>query len=387
MTTTPPEAPPGPTGDPGEGPRTSRDEIRDLGRFRRTVHGSPYKRHIGGVAGGLARHLDIDPVIVRVVFFVLAFFGGAGLLGYGACWLLVPEEGSDTATVRLDDRNRTVALWVVGGLAALALIGDSFGGWGFPWPLWIVGVVVLLVVLARGGSPTHPGPYRPYGPASGPVPPGHHPGAPLPPYPVRRRQGPLLFWFTMALVALGIGILATVDVAGVDVADSAYPALALGVIGVMLLVGAFYGRAGGLILVGLVAAVATAGATAAGEIDGGRIDQSPTSAASVDSRYSLVAGEILLDLRDVEDVDELDGRTLQLDVDLGRIEVLVPEGLDVNVEADVEGAGESRLFGDVVSGSDSARLNGGRGVPTLDIDAAVTLGQIEIDTTDERIIR
>ena len=42
-----------------------------------------------------ARHLDIDPLILRVAFVVLAFFGGAGLLLYGACWLLVPEDGRD----------------------------------------------------------------------------------------------------------------------------------------------------------------------------------------------------------------------------------------------------------------------------------------------------
>ena len=61
---------------PGEGPRVSRDEMRDLRRLRR----SATDRKIAGVAGGLARHLDIDPTVLRVLFVVLAFFGGAGLL-------------------------------------------------------------------------------------------------------------------------------------------------------------------------------------------------------------------------------------------------------------------------------------------------------------------
>ena len=69
----------------------TRDEIRDLGRLRR----SPHDRKVAGVAGGLARHLDIDPIILRVAFVVLVFFGGAGLILYGACWLLVPEDGTD----------------------------------------------------------------------------------------------------------------------------------------------------------------------------------------------------------------------------------------------------------------------------------------------------
>ena len=50
---------------------------------------------MAGVAGGLGRHLDVDPTILRVLFVVLVFFGGAGLLLYGALWLLVPEEGTE----------------------------------------------------------------------------------------------------------------------------------------------------------------------------------------------------------------------------------------------------------------------------------------------------
>ncbi len=80
----------------------TRDEIRDLGRLRRSRH----DRKIAGVAGGLARHLDVDPIILRVALVVLIFFGGAGLLIYGAGWLLVPEEGTNDGELRLDDRSR-----------------------------------------------------------------------------------------------------------------------------------------------------------------------------------------------------------------------------------------------------------------------------------------
>jgi phage shock protein C len=33
--------------------------------------------------------------IVRVAFAVFTFLGGAGVPAYLACWLLIPEEGSD----------------------------------------------------------------------------------------------------------------------------------------------------------------------------------------------------------------------------------------------------------------------------------------------------
>jgi phage shock protein PspC (stress-responsive transcriptional regulator) len=50
---------------------------------------------VAGVAAGIARYLGADVTIVRIVFVVLAFVGGAGLPLYLAGWLLMPEEGSD----------------------------------------------------------------------------------------------------------------------------------------------------------------------------------------------------------------------------------------------------------------------------------------------------
>ena len=70
-----PTPPPG-GAQPTTGPRVTRDEMKDLGRLRRSVT----DRHIAGVAGGIARHLDVDAIIVRVALVVGVFFGGAGLL-------------------------------------------------------------------------------------------------------------------------------------------------------------------------------------------------------------------------------------------------------------------------------------------------------------------
>ncbi len=380
MTTNPPEAPAehpsdhGAAAGPDTGPRVTRDEIRDLGRLRRTRD----DRKIAGVAGGLARHLDIDPIITRVALVVLIFFGGAGLLIYGACWLLVPEEYTESAKLRVDERSRGVALIIVGVLAALAVIGDSMGDWGFPWPLAILGLIALLIVSVRGDSRPHPP-----APTAPPTPGVTYPGAPHQPTyqaPPRnpKKRGPILFWFTMALTALAEGTLGIIDLAGGDVTDSAYPALALGIIGAMLLVGAFYGRAGGLIAVGLVAALATAGATAAHEVDAGHIGESPNLAADVDGSYDLWAGEIELDLTDVQDVENLDGRTLNFEVDFGRIEVTVPDGVNVVVDATVDG-GETDLFGDNEDNSNSAtHVSGVANAPTLTIDAEVIFGEIVV---------
>jgi phage shock protein PspC (stress-responsive transcriptional regulator) len=371
MTTNPTEAPPEPAG-----PRVSRDEVRDLARLRR----SRDDRRIAGVAGGLARHLDIDPIIPRVLLVVLVFFGGAGILLYAAIWLVVPTEGTEEVPVRLDDRSRTVALVVVGAIAALAVLGDSLGGWGPPWPVVVVGVVVLGVLLVRGREPRlhpflrgtpppPPGGTTTYGPVAKTAPP--------------RRRGPVLFWYALALIALGTGVLGVVDTAGVDVAGSAYPAVALGTCAALLLLGAFWGRAGGLILLGLLSAAVTAGATVAAEADAGHLEATPRSADAVDDRYHLTFGEIDLDLTRVADLEALDGRTVEVGLGVaGRIEVRVPADLDVVVLSDID-EGAVRVLGERLGdGSQTTTVDGGPDAAELTLDVSTVFGEIEIIRED-----
>ena len=397
MTTTPPDAPTGPpSADQGEdgstqspqGSRATREEIRDLGRIRRTTGAD---RKVAGVAGGLARHLDIDPIILRVAFVVLVFFGGAGLLLYGACWLLLPEDGSASAPLSLDDRNRSIALVVVGAISALLVLGDSIGQFGFPWPLALVALVALLVLifLDRDRKPRPSAPPVPHvpDPTTGAFTPAAL-GTPVPvattylPRPRNpRRRGPILFWFTMALAALGVGVLGILDLAGAPVADPAYPALVVGTCGVMLLVGAFYGRAGGLIFVGLVASLVLSLATIAQRVDGADITRRPLAAADVPASLDTSAGEIILDLTDVQDLAALDGKHVELDSDIGRIAVIVPAGLSVQVDANIDGPGHLELFGDERGGigiSDEVHHNAGLGTPELSIDADVSIGEIHV---------
>lgn len=51
---------------------------------------------IAGVSGGLARYLNVDPVLIRLVFVVLAF-SGPGILIYPVLWLLMPLEPAGAA--------------------------------------------------------------------------------------------------------------------------------------------------------------------------------------------------------------------------------------------------------------------------------------------------
>jgi len=51
---------------------------------------------IGGVCGGLANYFGTDPVIIRVIFAVVALAFGTGLLAYIILWVAVPSSASTT---------------------------------------------------------------------------------------------------------------------------------------------------------------------------------------------------------------------------------------------------------------------------------------------------
>jgi len=49
---------------------------------------------IGGVAGGIAAYARIDPVFVRILFVLMAIFGGGGVLIYLIMWIVLPLDNS-----------------------------------------------------------------------------------------------------------------------------------------------------------------------------------------------------------------------------------------------------------------------------------------------------
>lgn len=49
-------------------------------------------RVIGGVCGGFAKFANIDPTLLRVITFLLIFFGGLSLWIYIILWIFMPTE-------------------------------------------------------------------------------------------------------------------------------------------------------------------------------------------------------------------------------------------------------------------------------------------------------
>jgi hypothetical protein len=180
-----------------------------------------------------------------------------------------------------------------------------------------------------------------------------------------------------------MGVLGIVDLAGVPIVDSAYAALAVGVIGAMLLVGSVVGRAGGLIFLGLIASLALTAATVADRWDGETIVHDPLSSAEVAESYYLEAGEQVLDLSRVDDIEQLDGRTIEISGEVGAIDVIVPDDVDVQVDAQIDGPGGYDLFGASGGGigwTRSGAHDGGTDAPTIVIDASLEVGEIKADT-------
>jgi phage shock protein PspC (stress-responsive transcriptional regulator) len=69
------------------------------------------ERMLAGVAGGIARYLNADVTLVRVIIAALALFTGAGAALYIAAWLLIPADGDDQSIAaawiaRRQDRSR-----------------------------------------------------------------------------------------------------------------------------------------------------------------------------------------------------------------------------------------------------------------------------------------
>ena len=202
---------------------------------------------------------------------------------------------------------------------------------------------------------------------------------PPPPRPHVPRTPPTLFLATMSVVLIALGGLATVHAAaGLDLAPQTYPAVALGIVGAGLLVGARWGRSIALVPVGIVLAVVLGAIGLVPDGPIGDLRRTPTTAAAVDAEYELGAGSLRLDLSEVRDPEDLLGRTIVIDGGVGQVRVIVPADLPVTVEATISG-GEIRALGEETSGQGASLdvVSDERPALTLEIDH--TFGQIDVE--------
>ena len=59
---------------------------------QKRLHRSRSEKMIAGVCGGIAEYMDMDPTIVRVLWVLVAFLAGTGILLYLILWVVMPLD-------------------------------------------------------------------------------------------------------------------------------------------------------------------------------------------------------------------------------------------------------------------------------------------------------
>ena len=109
---------------------------------------------IAGVCGGLAEYFDVDPVIMRVLFVLLAFFGGSGFILYIACAIIMPKRVIDMAGLEAPVESRStnarklfgIALIIGGAIVLFSNLGlfSFLHMWDISWSLVFPILLILL---------------------------------------------------------------------------------------------------------------------------------------------------------------------------------------------------------------------------------------------------
>lgn len=379
----------------------------------RTLVRYPDRGPLGGVCAGLAKHFQLDVTLVRIGAIVLACTG-PGIPAYLLAWIFIPaDDGSalvhlgSSPAPRRDRFSQLLGLGLI--IVALSVL---WGDWWWPGRGWMMPVALIAVggwMLFRShededdhgvpGTPPPPptspstwGAPHPTATSVAPAPAAPPAGAteagsgsdatdqlpPIgpPPAPQARRRrvlGPLVFG---ALLLWG----GVAWLGGLDVADGL--AVGLCILGAGFVLGAFIGGSKVLILPALLVGLALVCVSVIdiplhGGIGDRRWDIS--SIRELDDTYELAIGEATLDL---SRLDVATGRVPEIEVDLGigHLQVILPEGVSADVKVDV-GAGDVKVLGysDEGMGVEFQRsIRGDADGDRFELDLHVGLGEVEV---------
>jgi len=126
----------------------------------RRLHRSLVNRYIAGVCGGVAEYFNVDPVVVRVIWFFSIFVHGIGIFAYIAAWIIVPENrlAAVTPPPPRAPKNAQPILGAVLILLGLFFLADKMN-WDFlvPWhwdryvPYWFNwGLLFSIFIIVLG---------------------------------------------------------------------------------------------------------------------------------------------------------------------------------------------------------------------------------------------
>ncbi len=362
------------------------------------------RRHGGkvfaGVAAGLADYYQTDPLWIRLMFVLAAFLGGAGVIAYIILMIVMPKDSSAPPTDLERQAERVaaslrgtpawigVALIIVGGLLIVTQFADWDGSVFTGLALIALGIVLFRKPEERVVEPIPAPDVPPPVPAPGELPPAipsdTAPAVPSPP-PVRRERS-RLGWLTLGAMMLALGVASLLDRSDVvHIKLVQYLALALAVLGIGILAGAWLGRARWLVVpaILLVPFVLVASLIHVPFTGGtGDLLFHPTSVAAVDREYHLAAGQMVIDLSAIPPGPQ--PLTVRATDVAGQIIVYVPAAATVDIRARV-GAGEVQLLSRRHDGVnvDVRRTLGPAakpGIASWFLDLETSLGRVEVRT-------
>lgn len=387
-------------------------------------------KYAAGVARGLAEYANVDPVIFRVLFVVLTFFGGVGALLYIAGWLLMPREGDEHSLAeslikRPGEGRKTesvieaVLLAIVGALVLASLVSRDTDHMMLLVAVGVGGYLLYRKQQEDDAKPaTAPKPVEeaettahqadpdpdhvitsteiddavtarpaydvlPTDVLIGNVPPGMR--APLPPPPppppAPRKRSPIgrITLSTLVVVLGALGFFDGVDV--ISLGAQTYLGVALAIVGLGLFAGAWLGRSRGLIVLGIPLTLAVFAVGALDPDAGPDTRWTPTSLADLKRTYEMSHGTATLDLRQIRfNAGQSD---LRLQLGVGRARIILPDNVDVTVRSTV-GVGSSDVLGQRDSGlgqDETKSDNGadGKDLTDLRLRVVVGVGTLEVD--------
>jgi phage shock protein PspC (stress-responsive transcriptional regulator) len=226
--------------------------------------------------------------------------------------------------------------------------------------------------------------FTPPPPPIGPTYPVYTP-PPVPPAPPKERSvlGRVTLSVALVVVGLLIGWNAATDS---DVPARVVVAAALGVIGAGLVVGAFIGRARGLVVWGVILTALASIAAFVPDVpmDGGVGDRTwrPGTVADLRSTYELGIGDAELDLSQL-DLSTADVQRVEVRQGVGDLTIVVPDDVVVRIDADVQGGDLRVPTLEPMDGTDLHERvvvpeGSSAGSAVLVVDAELGLGSLEV---------
>lgn len=60
--------------------------------MQKKLYRSATERKLAGVCGGIAKYLNMDPTVIRVLWAIVSLFAFIGVVAYIVCAFIIPEE-------------------------------------------------------------------------------------------------------------------------------------------------------------------------------------------------------------------------------------------------------------------------------------------------------